>query len=370
MFEELTIKLEEEKLKIKKIESALKVAELKKKKTELEQKSNTPNLWSDPNEAKRTLQELKNIESRIGTFETLKQKFDDLQLLTNEAKKEEDLSMERELQKELKEISQQVTNLELVTFLSGPYDQNNTILSINAGAGGTDAQDWAQILLRMFTRYAERKGWQVEMPEISYGEEAGIKSATLVISAPYAYGYLKSETGIHRLVRISPFSSEGKRHTSFASVEVIPEATEEIQVEINPKDLRIDAYRASGPGGQNVNKVSSAIRITHLPTGMVAQSQNSRSQHDNREAAMKILKSRLYEQMVKEQKQKIEDLRGEKKDIAWGNQIRSYVFQPYTLVKDHRSGTETSSVQKVIDGDLDLFIESMLKGINKDEQKS
>ncbi|MCX5751477.1 MAG: peptide chain release factor 2 [Candidatus Saganbacteria bacterium] len=362
MFEELSIKLEEEKLKIKKIESALKLADLKKKKAELEQKANNPNLWSDPVEAKKVLQELKITEGRINTFDSLKQKFDDLLLLTNEAKEENDVSLEKELEKELKEISQRITGLELITFLSGPYDQNNAILAINAGAGGTDAQDWAQILLRMFTRYVEGKGWQVEMPEINYGEEAGIKNVTLVISAPYAYGYLKSETGIHRLVRISPFSSEGKRHTSFASIEVIPEATEEIQVDINPKDLRVDTYRASGPGGQNVNKVSSAIRITHIPTGMVTQSQSSRSQHANRDTAMKLLKSRLYEQMLKEHKQKIEDLRGEKKDIAWGSQIRSYVFQPYTLVKDHRTGAETSSVQKVIDGDLDLFIESMLKG--------
>jgi peptide chain release factor 2 len=251
--------------------------------------------------------------------------------------------------------------LEVAALLGGEYDQNNAILSINAGAGGTDAQDWGQILMRMYSRWAESKGFKVDMPDISYGEEAGIKSVTLMVNGPFAYGYLKGEIGIHRLVRISPFSSEGKRHTSFVAVEVIPELAEDIKIDINPADLKVDTYRASGPGGQNVNKVSSAIRITHLPTGIVTQSQSDRSQHANRDTAMRLLKAKLNEMMIAQRKEKIEDLRGEKKKIEWGSQIRSYVFQPYTLVKDHRTNVEVGDVQKVIDGEIDPFIEGYLR---------
>ena len=268
---------------------------------------------------------------------------------------------EKDLRLEFDNLKKKASELETTALLSGPYDTNNAILSINSGAGGTDAQDWAQILLRMYTRWAESKGFSIDIPDISYGDEAGIKGVTLIISGPFAYGYLKNENGVHRLVRISPFSSEGKRHTSFVSVEVVPEVTEDIKVEINPSDLRIDTYRASGPGGQNVNKVSSAIRITHIPTGIVTQSQSDRSQHANRDSALIILKAKLYELMLKEHKEKIEELRGEKKAIEWGHQIRSYVFQPYTLVKDHRTDAEIGNVQSVIDGDIDIFIEAALK---------
>jgi peptide chain release factor 2 len=327
----------------------------------LQAEAANPDLWKNPEKAKVTLQNLKNAENLVAKYEKLQTDISDTGVLLQAALEETDKSAEADLTKELADIDQRVTELELFTFLNGPYDKNNTIVSINAGAGGTDAQDWAEILLRMFTRWSERHGYLVEMPDISYGEEAGIKSATLIVSGEYAYGYLKCERGIHRLVRMSPFNADGKRHTSFASVEVIPEVDSEIKVEINPKDLRIDTFRASGPGGQNVNKVSSAIRITHLPTGIVTQSQSDRSQHQNKESAMKILKARLYERMVKENKAKIEELVGEKKDIGWGNQIRSYVFQPYTMVKDHRTGFEVGDVQRVLDGDLDGFMEAMLK---------
>ncbi|MCU0641642.1 MAG: peptide chain release factor 2 [Candidatus Margulisbacteria bacterium] len=330
----------------------------------LDQQAADPQLWSDQAKAKSVLQEKKSVEKALATWAALKHGVADLAELAGMAG-QDDVDA---LAAELKELSKKADELEIATLMSGEYDANNCILAINAGAGGTDAQDWAQILHRMYSRWAEGKGFSVEVPELSYGEEAGLKSVTMMISGPYAYGYLKNESGIHRLVRISPFSSEGKRHTSFASVEVIPETTEDIKVEINPSDLRVDTYRASGPGGQNVNKVSSAIRITHLPTGLVTQSQSDRSQHNNRDIAMRLLKAKLYEMMLAQHKEKIEELRGEKKKIEWGSQIRSYVFQPYTMVKDHRTGIDVGDVQRVIDGDLDPFIEASLRGVKRDDR--
>jgi peptide chain release factor 2 len=335
----------------------LRIQDKKKRLGEVENQVSDPKLWEDQSRAKKLLQEKKALEKEIVTWEEVLNGTEDLMTLAEMAK-EEDAA---ELKKELEILVRKADELEIAALLGGEYDRSNAILSINAGAGGTDAQDWAQILLRMFSRWAESKEYKVEIPEISYGEEAGLKSVTLMISGLYAYGYLKTEVGIHRLVRISPFSSEGKRHTSFAAVEVIPEITEDIEVQINPSELRIDTYRASGPGGQHVNKTDSAVRITHIPTGIVAQSQSDRSQRANREAAMKILKARLYEMMLLQRKEKIEELRGEKKKIEWGNQIRSYVFQPYTMVKDHRTGVEIGNVQKVIDGDMDEFMEAALR---------
>ncbi|MBN3032681.1 MAG: peptide chain release factor 2 [Candidatus Saganbacteria bacterium] len=329
----------------------------KKRLGELEQAAADPKLWADQARAKKVLQEKKGLEKEIANWEELRGGVDDFAALV-ELAAESDLGG---LAEELNRLRRKADELELAALMSGRYDSSNAILAINAGAGGTDSQDWAQILMRMYSRWAESKGFSVEVPDLSYGEEAGLKNATLCISGPYAYGYLKSESGVHRLVRISPFSSEGKRHTSFASVEVIPEITEEVKVEIDPNDLRVDTYRASGPGGQNVNKVSSAIRITHLPTGIVTQSQSDRSQHANRETALRLLKARLFEMMMEQRKDKIEELRGEKKKIEWGSQIRSYVFQPYTLVKDHRTGVEIGDVQRVIDGGLDPFITAALK---------
>jgi len=361
MLEDIKDKIEVARKKIDELSKLLEIQKKEKVIAQLQERSSDPTLWNDPKEAQKLLQQLKLLETQIDSWKKLNSKSEDITILIDTAVEEGQASAEKELSGDIDELNTGISALELTTLLGGQYDRNNAIVSINAGAGGTDAQDWAQILLRMYSRWAEKKGYSIEIPDVSYGEEAGIKGATIIVSGEYAYGYLKTEKGIHRLVRMSPFNADGKRHTSFASVEVIPEITEDIKVEINPADIRVDTYRASGPGGQNVNKVSSAIRITHIPTGMVSQSQSDRSQHSNREAAMKILKARLYEMMLEERKEKIEELRGQRKDIGWGNQIRSYVFAPYTMVKDHRTGVETSSVDKVIDGDIDMFIESFLR---------
>lgn len=365
MFEQIKSGIELSKGKINELSKLLDIENKEKAVKELQGKTSDPKLWEDREEAQKLLQRLKSLETQVALWKKLKERADDLSILMETAMEEGQESAEAEILKDLGGINADISSLELTTLLSGEYDRNNAILSVNAGAGGTDAQDWAQILLRMYSRWAEAKGYKIEIPDISYGEEAGIKSVTIVVSGDFAYGYLKAEKGIHRLVRMSPFNADGKRHTSFASVEVIPEITEDIKVEIDPADMRIDTFRASGPGGQNVNKVSSAIRITHIPTGIIAQSQSDRSQHANREAAMKILKARLYEMLLEERKEKIEELRGKRKDIGWGNQIRSYVFAPYTMVKDHRTGAEISSVDKVIDGDIDMFIEAFLKSGGK-----
>lgn len=357
MLDELKREAPQLKQKVLKIGEYLKIEDKRKKIAQLQSQTQDPKLWEDSDRAKKLLRELKGLERGVAEWEGLRAKIEDLTDLLEMAKDED----EKELRAEKTLISKELEALEVKALLSGQYDMNDAILSINAGAGGTDAQDWAQILLRMYTRWAEGKEYKLEIPEIQYGEEAGLKSATIIVRGPYAYGYLKCENGVHRLVRISPFSSEGKRHTSFVSVEVIPEVAEEIKIDINPSDLRIDTYRASGPGGQHVNKTDSAVRITHLPTNIVAQSQSDRSQQANRESALRILKARLHERLVKEQKQKIEELKGEKRAIEWGSQIRSYVFQPYTMVKDHRTGAEAGNVQGVIDGEIDLFIEAALK---------
>jgi peptide chain release factor 2 len=347
----------------KKISELSELLDIQKKESDLkalQDKASNPELWDDPKQAQTTLQELKSLETTLNNWKKIKSRADDLAVYIDTAIEEKQDSAEAELDKDLNKLSSDIASLELTTMLGGKYDKNNAIVTINAGAGGTDAQDWAQVLLRMYSRWAEGKDYKIEIPDMSYGEEAGIKGATIFIEGEYAYGYLKAEKGIHRLVRMSPFNSDGKRHTSFASVEVIPEIAEDIKVEIDPNDLRVDTFRASGPGGQNVNKVSSAIRITHIPTGIVTQSQSDRSQHANKETAMKILKAKLYEMLLEERKEKIEELRGKRKDIGWGNQIRSYVFAPYTMVKDHRTGTEISDVQGVIDGDIDTFIKAFL----------
>ena len=268
--------------------------------------------------------------------------------------------MVNQVEEIVQDLEKAVKKLELEIILNGKYDPNNAYLSVHPGAGGTESQDWAQMLLRMYMRWAERKGFDVEIVEYQPGEEAGIKDATILIKGEYAYGYLKHESGVHRLVRISPFDAARRRHTSFASVNVIPEIEDDVDIEIKPEDLKIETFRASGHGGQHVNKTESAVRITHIPTGIVVTCQNERSQHQNKQTALKILKARLYQLELEKKRKEIQEIQGELKDISWGNQIRSYVFHPYTLVKDHRTGVETSNVDAVMDGDIDIFIEAEL----------
>lgn len=300
------------------------------------------------------------MKTKVETYEKLLSDLEDLKVLNELGIEEQDESVIPEVKQELERLKDSYSKLKLETLLSGPYDRNNAIMTLHAGAGGTEAQDWVQMLLRMYTRWAEDHQYEVKTLDYLDGDEAGIKSVTIQVIGENAYGYLRSEKGVHRLVRISPFDASGRRHTSFASVDVMPELDEEIQVEINPEDLRIDTYRSSGAGGQHVNKTESAVRITHIPTGIVVACQNERSQIQNRETAMKMLKAKLLELKEREQKEKIEDLKGVQMDIAWGSQIRSYVFCPYTMVKDHRTNYETGDVQAVMDGDLDKFIHAYL----------
>jgi peptide chain release factor 2 len=314
--------------------------------------------WDDTEKAQKVLQEHKSLQKTLETWKELVQQRDDLEVLLELA--EEDTSILPEIEERLKMLSQQLSVIEFQQMFSGEHDKSNAILSINSGAGGTESQDWAQMLMRMYLRWCERKGFEAKIVDILPGEEAGIKNATITVNGDYAYGYLKSESGVHRLIRLSPFDANHRRHTSFASVFVFPEIDETINLDIREEDLRIDTYRASGAGGQHVNVTDSAVRITHLPTGIVVQCQNERSQHRNREMAMKILKARLYEIYEQERKEELEKIQGEKKKIAWGSQIRSYVLHPYQLVKDHRTNLETSNVQGVLDGEIDEFIKAYL----------
>lgn len=320
-----------------------------------------PNLWDDPAKAQEVNKEATAVKRRLEQWQSTKGRLDDAEVLLELAAEEEDASTWEEVVQELGKLDTEVAQIELQALLSGEYDASNAILSIHPGAGGTEAQDWAQILLRMYTRWAEDKGYTVRTLDFLPGDEAGVKSVTLLITGENAYGYLRSEAGVHRLVRISPFDTSGRRHTSFASVETLPEVGETDDVAVDPSELRIDTYRASGAGGQHVNTTDSAVRITHIPTGIVVQCQTERSQHANRDAAMKILLSRLLEHQIQEQQAKIDALRGEQNEIAWGSQIRSYVFHPYSMVKDHRTNEEIGNVHAVTDGHLDPFIEAYLR---------
>ena len=333
----------------------------RKEPKELEDNTLEQDFWNDSKESGKVLAKIKSLKDIVSQFSKIESDVNNLIEMTELVMMEFDEELKREILSNTKMISAELEKLELQTFLSGKYDKNNAILTIHPGAGGTESQDWAEMLYRMYTRWAEKSRYIVNEIDFLEGDEAGIKSVTFEVIGENAYGYLKGEMGVHRLVRISPFDSNSRRHTSFASIEILPEITDDIELDINPDDLRVDTYRASGAGGQHVNKTSSAVRITHIPTNIVAQCQSERSQIQNRETAMKMLKSKLLDLKEKEQKEKIEDLKGIQREIAWGSQIRSYVFCPYTMVKDHRTNYEVGNVQAVMDGDLDGFIESYLK---------
>lgn len=336
------------------------VARLKGEIEELEQKAAEPGFWDDLENSQKVLQKTKGLKTKVERYERIVSDLDDLKTLNELGMEEDDADIIPEVSEDLAKLRRRYDTLRLEMLLTGQYDRNNAILTLHAGAGGTEAQDWVQMLLRMYTRWAEAHDYTVKILDYLDGDEAGIKSVTINIIGENAYGYLRSESGVHRLVRISPFDSSGRRHTSFASLEVMPELDDAIEVDINPDDLRVDTYRASGAGGQHINKTDSAIRITHIPTGVVVSCQTERSQFQNKDTAMKMLRSKLLKLKEREHKEKIEDLKGVQLDIAWGSQIRSYVFMPYTLVKDHRTNYEMGDVNAVMDGDLDNFINAYL----------
>ncbi len=363
LLEELRPQIGELRNRLGELKTGLKIEPKKERIQDLDYQMAAPGFWDDPDKAQKVAQEANNLKSEVDTFTSLETKVDDLDTLWEMAMEEKDDTLVSEMESELEGAKHTLSELELGMLLSDEYDANNAIMNLHAGAGGTEAQDWTGMLLRMFTRYAEGKGFEVELLDVLPGEEAGTKSATLAIKGHNAYGFLKSEKGVHRLVRISPFDSNARRHTSFAAVDVMPEIDNTVEVNINMDDVRVDYYRASGAGGQHVNKTSSAVRMTHLPTGIVVQCQNERSQLQNTERCLQLLRAKLFEYEKAIQDQKISDLAGDYQAIEWGSQIRSYVFQPYTLVKDHRTGAETGNIQAVMDGDLDLFVESYLRSL-------
>lgn len=322
-----------------------------------------PGFWDDPEKSTRMVREAKNLKDDVETYRELEQEYDDIQVMIQMGYEENDASVIPDIQEMLDHFIKTLEDMRLKLLLSGEYDKNNAILRLNAGAGGTESCDWCSMLYRMYCRWAERKGFKYEVLDFLDGDEAGIKSVTIQVNGENAYGYLRSEHGVHRLVRISPFNAAGKRQTSFVSCDVMPDIEADLDVEVNPDDIRVDTYRSSGAGGQHINKTSSAIRITHMPTGIVVTCQNERSQFQNKDKAMQMLKAKLYLLKQQEAEEKLSGIRGEVTDIGWGNQIRSYVLQPYTMVKDHRTNEETGNVDAVLDGGIDLFINAYLKWI-------
>ncbi len=367
-FDEYRLALESLSERFNNLEKAYGIENLKAEIAKLESEAAKEDFWNDIENSQKVLQLTKQKKDRVEFFEGLLQKHDDAKTLVALAISEEEEDLLDEIIAEYNTLDQALENAMLSTLLTGEYDNSNVILSFHPGAGGTEAQDWAQMLYRMYTRYAERAGFKYKILDYLDGDGAGIKSATILISGENAYGYLKGEMGVHRLVRISPFDSSGRRHTSFASLEVMPEFNDSIKIDIADDDLKVDTYRAGGAGGQHVNKTESAVRITHIPTGVVVACQNERSQHQNRDMAMKMLKSKLLEIKERERLDKIEDIKGDQREIAWGSQIRSYTFMPYTLVKDHRTGFENGNVGSVMDGDIDGFINAYLIWKNSEEQ--
>ena len=336
------------------------IEKIREKKSKLQEQSAQPDFWDNQERAQQILQKISQYDEQLEKWETVQSARDDLEVMLELAEEAEDESLEPELKGLLNQYKSALGKLELQAMLSEEADTKNAIMTIHPGAGGTESQDWAEMLYRMYTRWIERRGWKYQIIDYQPGEEAGIKDVSMEIIGNFAYGYTKAEAGIHRLVRISPFDSNSRRHTSFASVFVYPEVDEDIEVEIDAKDIRIDTYRASGAGGQHVNKTDSAVRITHIPTDIVVQCQNERSQHKNKANAMKMLKARLYQKKLEEQREEIEAMEAAKSDISWGNQIRSYVFHPYTKVKDHRTDEEETNIQAVMDGEIDKFVKAYL----------
>ena len=360
-FEELKLTLEAMRPELEELGEALGLDNARKEVSELEQTAAEPNFWDDMEKSQKILQQLGTLKGKIESYDKLKNEYVDTLELIDMANAEGDESVYDDINATAERLRAQLDEMKLSTLLTGEYDAKNAILTFHAGAGGTEAQDWAEMLYRMYTRWAERHGFKVKLLDYLDGEEAGLKSASVLLEGLNAYGYLRSEIGVHRLVRISPFDASGRRHTSFASLEVMPEIDEDVEVDINPDDLKVDTYRSSGAGGQHINKTSSAVRITHIPTGVVVACQNERSQFQNKAMAMRMLRSKLLEIKEREHLEKIEDIKGVQKEIAWGSQIRSYVFMPYTMVKDHRTGYETGNINAVMDGDLDGFINAYLK---------
>ena len=355
---------------LKEVKDSLDLENKERRITELDKSMEEPGFWDDPERSTKTVREAKNLKDTVDGYKHLEQQYEDIQVMIEMGYEENDPAMIPEIQEMLDEFVKELEELRTKTLLSGEYDGCNAILKLNAGAGGTEAMDWCSMLYRMYQRWADKKGFTTEVLDFLDGDEAGLKSITLQVNGENAYGYLKSEKGVHRLVRISPFNAAGKRQTSFVSCDVMPDIEEDLDVEINPDDLRIDTYRSSGAGGQHINKTSSAIRITHLPTGIVVQCQNERSQFQNKDKAMQMLKAKLYLLKQQENAEKLSDIRGDVKDINFGNQIRSYVMQPYTLVKDHRTNAENGNVNAVMDGDIDLFISAYLKWISLKNQET
>ena len=366
---ELEQLLEDLKKRFEDIKQTLNVEKLEEELQKLDEEMSAPDFWNDQKKAKEVLQRRKYIEETLKGFRDIESSLEGVEEMLEETD-ETDMENLALLEEELKSIESKIGNLEIKTYLSGEMDSKNAFLTIQAGAGGTEACDWAQMLMRMYTRWAEKKGYTVEVVDITPDDVAGIKSATLHIKGPYAYGYLRGESGVHRLVRISPFDANKRRHTSFASVQVAPEIDEDIEVEIRPEDLKIETFRSSGAGGQYVNTTDTAVRITHIPTGIVVQCQDERSQFQNKQKALKILKAKLYQLELQKLEEKRKQYEGEKTDIGWGHQIRSYVFTPYQLVKDLRTGYEETQIDRVMDGEIDGFIESYLKWwANKQKQR-